>query len=59
MRCRIGANGSRVNTVDGLVPALEAAFQQGGVHLVSVPVDYTENTRVLVDELRTQVPATA
>ena len=24
----------------------------GGVHLVSVPIDYSENTRVLVDELR-------
>jgi acetolactate synthase-1/2/3 large subunit len=35
-----------------LAPALEAAFQQGGVHIVSVPVDYSENTRVLIDELQ-------
>jgi acetolactate synthase-1/2/3 large subunit len=54
-----GAMGSRVNTTDGLVPALEAAFQRGGVHLISVPVDYSENRRVLVDELRNQVPAAA
>ena len=26
--------------------------QDGGVHLVIVPVDYSENTRVLVDELQ-------
>ena len=32
-------------------PALEAAFQEGGVQLVIVPVDYSENARVLVDEL--------
>ena len=28
-----------------------AAFQEGGVQLVIVPVDYSENARVLVDEL--------
>jgi len=28
------------------------AFKSGGVHLVSVPIDYSENTRVLIDELR-------
>jgi acetolactate synthase-1/2/3 large subunit len=52
-----GAKGSRVDTADGLVPALEAAFKGGGVHLVTVPVDYSENTRVLVEELRNRVPA--
>jgi acetolactate synthase I/II/III large subunit len=30
---------------------LEAAFTEGGVHLVVVPVDYSENMRVLVNEL--------
>jgi acetolactate synthase-1/2/3 large subunit len=54
-----GAKGSRVETADGLVPALEAAFEKGGIHLVAVPVDYSENTRVLVDELRKRVPAAA
>ena len=34
-----------------LVPTLEAAFAAGGVQLVAVPIDYSENTRVLVDEL--------
>jgi acetolactate synthase-1/2/3 large subunit len=47
-----GIKGSRVESADGLVPALEAAFAGGGVHLVVVPVDYSENMRVLVDELR-------
>ena len=53
-----GAKGTRVESTDGLIPALEAAFKGGGVHLVAVPIDYTENTRVLVDELRARKPAT-
>ena len=37
-------------------PTLEAAFKAGGVHLVAVPIDYSENTRVLVDELAAACP---
>jgi len=47
-----GVKGSRVESADGLAPALETAFAGGGVHLVTVPIDYSENMRVLVDELR-------
>jgi acetolactate synthase-1/2/3 large subunit len=47
-----GIKGSRVEDVDGLAPALETGFAGGGIHLVTVPVDYSENMRVLVDELR-------
>ncbi len=46
-----GAKGTRIETADGLAPALEAAFKAGGVHLASVPVDYSENQRVLIEEL--------
>jgi acetolactate synthase-1/2/3 large subunit len=52
-----GAKGWRIETADGLAATLEAAFSAGGVHLVAVPVDYSENKRVLVDELRSRVPA--
>ncbi|POR51881.1 acetolactate synthase large subunit [Bosea psychrotolerans] len=51
-----GAKGSRVTAVEELVPTLEAAFAGGGVHLVEVPIDYSENTRVLVEELRNRSP---
>jgi len=51
-----GAKASRVGAVEDLVPTLEAAFAGGGVHLVDVPIDYSENTRVLVDELRNRRP---
>jgi acetolactate synthase-1/2/3 large subunit len=50
------ATGARVEDAEGLVPTLEAAFKAGGVHLVTVPIDYSENVKVLVDELRNRVP---
>ena len=37
------------------MPTLEAAFKGGGVHLVDVPIDYSENVRVLVEELKQRV----
>ena len=52
-----GAVGHRVTATEDLIPTLEAAFKMGGVHLVAVPIDYSENKRVLVDELRAKLPA--
>src|SRR6202044_2964975 len=46
-----GAQATRVHTPAELAPALESAFAAGGVYLVIVPIDYSENKRVLVDEL--------
>jgi acetolactate synthase-1/2/3 large subunit len=54
-----GAIGHRVQRTENLVTTLEGAFKEGGVHLVTVPVDYVENTRVLVEELRGRVPEIA
>jgi acetolactate synthase-1/2/3 large subunit len=50
-----GAKGRRVDTAEGLAPALETAFREGGVQLVIVPVDYSENVRVFVEELGNRV----
>lgn len=47
-----GAKGHRIESIDGFAPTLDAAFKEGGVHLVVIPIDYSENVRVLVDELR-------
>ncbi|HEV2484732.1 MAG TPA: acetolactate synthase large subunit [Terracidiphilus sp.] len=49
-----GAKGTRVNASEDIVPILEAAFRSGGVHLVIVPIDYSENQRVLIDELKSR-----
>ena len=46
-----GAKGWQVGKTSELATMLEAAFSAGGVHLVVVPIDYSENMRVLVDEL--------
>jgi acetolactate synthase-1/2/3 large subunit len=52
-----GAKGWHVGTASELSTMLEAAFSEGGVHLVVVPVDYSENMRVLVHELHSAIPA--
>lgn len=54
-----GAIGRRVERTEDLVPTLETAFKERGVQLVAVPVDYVENTRVLVEELQGRVPEVA
>ena len=54
-----GAMGHRVKRTDDLLPTLESAFGERGLHLITVPIDYVENTRVLVDELRGRVPEPA
>jgi acetolactate synthase-1/2/3 large subunit len=51
-----GAQGTRVGAIADLRSILENAFAGGGVHLIVVPIDYSENTRVLVDELRQRLP---
>jgi len=51
-----GAKGARVGKASELSTMLESAFSEGGVHLVVVPVDYSENMRVLVNELHSVAP---
>jgi acetolactate synthase I/II/III large subunit len=51
-----GAQGHQISAVADLIPTLEAAYAAGGVHLVAVPIDYSENTRVLVEELSSRNP---
>ena len=50
-----GATGHRVERTEDLVPTFEKAFAAGGVHLIDLPVDYSENQRVLIDELAAKV----
>ena len=53
-----GAKATRVTEIGKLRDSLEQAFAGGGVHLVIVPIDYSENKRVLVDELKQRLPVT-
>ena len=52
-----GARGARVESTEAFIPTLQAAFDAGGVHLVTAPIDYSENVRVLVEELGSRVEA--
>ncbi len=46
-----GADGHRIERAEDLQPTLAGALAAGGVHLVEVPVDYSENHRVFDEEL--------
>jgi len=46
-----GAEGHRVTSADDFEAALEAALGRKGVSLIEVPVDYSENVSILLNEL--------
>ena len=46
-----GAAGHRLEKTDDLIPLVERCRQEGGVHLIDVPVDYSDNDRILNKEL--------
>ncbi|NOX27477.1 MAG: acetolactate synthase large subunit [Gammaproteobacteria bacterium] len=50
-----GATGHRVDSAESLIPTFNQAFDAGGVHLIDLPIDYSENEKVLIDELREKV----
>jgi acetolactate synthase-1/2/3 large subunit len=50
-----GATGHRVAAAADFAPLLERCLAAGGVHLICLPVDYSENKRVLIDELKQKV----
>lgn len=41
-----GMWGTEVTSTDGIIPALEEAFQQDGPALIAIPVDYAENMKL-------------
>lgn len=47
-----GAQGYRVEKIGDLEKLLAFCAQQKTVHVIELPVDYTHNKRVLIDELR-------
>jgi len=50
-----GAKGHRVSSSEQLRPLLDSCFEAGGVHLVEVPMDYSENVHLLSESLQKQV----
>ena len=47
-----GANGYRVSGAGELAPVLTRCLNQHGLHLIEVPVDYSQNVKVFFQELR-------
>ncbi len=50
-----GATGHRVENAESFIPLVNQCYEQGGVHLIELPVDYSENNKVLIDELKARV----
>ncbi|MBN4075324.1 MAG: acetolactate synthase large subunit [SAR86 cluster bacterium] len=46
-----GAKGHRLSSADELVPLLQSCLDEGGVHLIDAPVDYSENDLILNRQL--------
>ena len=49
-----GAHGHRVDSSDELLPLMARCLEAPGVHLIEVPVDYSENDRILNHEIKQQ-----
>lgn len=47
-----GAQGHRIAAAAELLPLLEQCLNSPGVHLIDAPVDYSDNDRILNNELR-------
>ena len=47
-----GAQGHRVESTEGLGPLVEECYAAGGVHVIDLQVDYSDNDRVLNQEIR-------
>lgn len=47
-----GASGHRAKSSDQLAILLNDCLNASGIHLIDVPVDYSENEKVLIDELK-------
>ena len=47
-----GAHGHRVASADELLKMLKQCHSEPGVHIIEVPVDYSENDRILNHEIK-------
>jgi acetolactate synthase-1/2/3 large subunit len=47
-----GAHGHRLESTESLFPLLEECLSTPGVHLVEIPIDYSDNDRILNHEIK-------
>ncbi len=46
-----GASGHRLGATEDLLPLLQKCHQEGGVHVIDVPVDYSQNDQIFNQDL--------
>lgn len=46
------ASGYRLSSADALIPLLNSCFSSPGVHVIEVPIDYSDNDRILNKEIK-------
>ena len=51
-----GARGHRITSVNGFGETIDRAYREGGVHLIDMPVDYSQNVTELITDLRYHKP---
>nr|WP_263600886.1 acetolactate synthase large subunit [Microbulbifer agarilyticus] len=47
-----GASGHRIEHTEDVRPTIERCMQEGGIHLIDIPMDYSDNDRILNREIR-------
>tara|TARA_S200000501_G_C20764298_1_gene717571 strand:- start:312 stop:1265 length:954 start_codon:yes stop_codon:yes gene_type:complete len=47
-----GAFGHKILDAKSLVKTIDSSFKKGGVHIIDVPVDYSMNKKLLIDDLK-------
>ena len=47
-----GAHGHSITSVNGFNETVDRAYRQGGVQLIDLPVDYSQNVKELITDLR-------
>ncbi|MDA8717481.1 acetolactate synthase large subunit [Alphaproteobacteria bacterium] len=47
-----GAHGHSITSVTGFIETVDRAYRQGGVHLIDLPVDYSQNVKELITDLK-------
>ncbi len=50
-----GIKGHRVSVTKNLLPIIQRCFTEGGIHLIELPIDYSESKKILIDELKEKV----
>jgi len=52
-----GAKGHRIESTDELLPLLKKCREEPGVHIIDLPIDYSDNDRILNHEIRERAAA--